>query len=294
MKPLKDSTLIICGIVRNAEIGLKKNIPVINALCNQSKDYKIVVYEKDSMYGTKEIFKKWAFERERDKIHVLLNDGVMASNAIPTYSSVSCNPFFSRKRIEKMANLRNQYTAYIREMQWEADYILVVDLDVDQLFLNGILSSFSSSIEWDAITAFGYSLSPLLKKRYHDTFALVEYGKEEEPQTEEKIVKTARKYGQLKYTDTPVRVFSAFGGLAIYRYEAFKDLDYQLIQNHDKRVEVYCEHYSIYRQMKKNGYDRVFINPSMYLKYQSISLSVIFGSVKKNIIFAIQKIMRKY
>lgn len=49
MKPLKESTLIICSIVRNAANGLKRNIPVINSLCKYAKSYKIIIFENNSL-----------------------------------------------------------------------------------------------------------------------------------------------------------------------------------------------------------------------------------------------------
>ncbi|MDR1897685.1 MAG: glycosyltransferase family 2 protein [Prevotellaceae bacterium] len=187
MKLLQDSTIIVCSIVRNAGKGLKKNIPIIDALCDKAKDYKIVIYENDSTDNTKKILKKWSNHRGADKIHLLLNDNVMNGKTIPSYGSVTCNPFFSKKRIERMVYCRNQYLSYLRKKNWNADYIIVVDLDVKALYLNGILSSFNSDFEWDAITAYGYSRSPSLQRRYHDTYALIELGKETESQTELKI-----------------------------------------------------------------------------------------------------------
>jgi hypothetical protein len=291
MKQLSQSFIIVCGIVRDAEKGLKKNIPIINSLCDRAKDYRIVIYENDSKDHTKQLLKQWKADRDSDKIHILLNEGVIFGNTIPSSKDVSCNPFFSRTRIEKMVFFRNQYIHYLRKMNWQGDYVIVVDLDVNRLFLDGILSSFSLSVEWDAITANGYSLSPYLRKRYHDAYALVEYGKENEPQTEKKIRQIAFKYGKIQYKDTPIRVFSAFGGLSIYRYEAIKNIDYQLMFNNDSRVEVYCEHYSICFQMKRMGYDKVYINPNMRLKYQSITLNLIFKTIKRNTEFVCYKLI---
>jgi hypothetical protein len=279
MKPLNESTIIICGIVRNAENGLKRNIPVIDALCDQAKEYKIVVYENDSKDNTKQILRKWAVDRGENNVHILLNDNVISGKTIPSHKSTLCNPFFSRQRIEKMVFLRNQYLTYISEKDWKADYMIVVDLDVGQLFLNGILSSFALDFEWDAVTAYGYSFSPLLKRRFHDTYPLVELG-EDNPQTEEKIKTNLYKYGKLKYMDKPIRVYSAFGGLAIYRYDAFKGINYCLMPNNDSKVEMCCEHYSIFYQMHQKGYTNVFVNPKMYLRYENITFRYILNSIK--------------
>jgi hypothetical protein len=102
------------------------------------------------------------------------------------------------------------------------------------------------------------------------------------------------KYGKLQYADNPIRVFSAFGGLAIYQYEAIRDINYQLIFNNDNRVEVYCEHCSIYYQMQKNGYERVFINPNMYLHYQAVTFNIVFNTLKRKIRFIISKFIKQY
>lgn len=282
MKQLSDSVIIICGIVRDAEKGLIRNIPVINKLCSLAKDYRIIVYENDSKDRTKKILANWS-KKYPEKIHVSLNT-TGASKATPSTTSVQgVNPFFSRKRIEKMAYLRNKYMQYIDDNNWISDYLIVVDLDVSQLYLSAILTSFKSNIDWDAVCAFGYSISPKLRRRFHDTYALTLYGTELEPQTETKIIKNASLLIRLLHQHKWLRVASAFGGFAIYKFEAIKGLRYIVINNNDPKVEVKCEHYSIYKQMKERGFDKFYINPDMTLKYQSLTLKIIFRSLYRKL-----------
>lgn len=245
MKPLKESTLIICSIVRNAANGLKRNIPVINALCKYAKGYKIIIFENNSLDKTKAILKEWQYEIGQQNFYLSMYD-VKNSNVIPSEKEVNVNPFFCKERISRMVELRNQYMDYIATQKLEADYLIIVDLDVSRLFLGGILSSFKLAEDWDAITANGYSLSPSFCRRYHDTYALTEWGKENIPQDERQIVKNANRYGRLRKNDKLVRVFSAYGGLAIYRFESIKGIRYQLLPNNDSRVEMKCEHFSIF------------------------------------------------
>lgn len=274
-----DRTIIICGIVRNAERGLKRNIPEIKRLCQMSKGYKVFVYENDSTDMTKKLLKEW-HDSDPANVFVSLND-TSAQPTIPSVSDVpSINPFYSQKRIDKMAKLRNAYMQFVDDMGWSADYFVVVDLDVARISADNIMSSFVRE-DWDAVTAFGYSTSPKLKRRYHDTYALTELGDEENPQTEEKIIKNSKKYANLNNDSPWVRVFSAFGGLAIYRFESIKGVRYEALKNNDPRVQVKCEHYSIYYQMKRRGFDRVYINPSMSLKYQELSLKIMYNSLKR-------------
>ncbi len=274
--------VIICGIVRDAEKGLKRNIPVINSLVRQFYDYKVVVFENDSVDKTKEVLLNW--QKDAPEHFYIFTENKNEMKTIPDSKTVSCNPFFSKKRISKMVALRNQYLDFIKSNHWESDYLVIVDLDVASLKLESILSSFNSDIEWDAVTAFGYSLSPKLRKRYHDTYALTEFEDENNPQTEYKIKMLADKYGKLMNKKMWIRVASAFGGLAIYRFEAIKGLRYLLLDNDDPRVQVRCEHFSLYQQMKEKGYDRVFINPEMVLKYQNLTLKIIFNSLKRKFV----------
>ena len=278
---LNKTTIVVCGIIRNAEKGLQRNIPVICQFLSLFKDYRVFIYENDSKDQTKLFLQEW-HQTDPQRIHISVND-YNTPKCIPSESPKGVNPFFSRKRIEKMTLLRNKYMEYIDKQGWKADYLMVVDMDVAHLFLDGILSSFLTERKWDAVTAFGYSTSPQLRRRYHDGYALTLWDDKGLPQTEEAIIKSSYALGNMKSDDEWVRIASGFGGLTIYRFEAIKGLRYQVIDNADPRVEVKCEHFSIYDQMIQHGYDRIYINPAMKLKYQNLNLNIIFHSVTRRI-----------
>lgn len=283
MKPLTDSFVVVCGVVRDAAKGLRKNIPIMQQFCSQCRDYRVVVFENDSKDKSKELLLAWQ-ATDRDRIAIFCEDRQCGS-ATPTAKEVLCNPAFSSYRIGRMAKLRNQYMEYVWKQNWDADYLIVVDLDVCGIELEGIKSSFETEQGWDAVTAFGYSnASPRLKPRYYDTYALVPFGMEIVPQTTEQIVSRAYELGKIKRADPWIRVFSAFGGLAIYRYEAIKGLLYQVIKNDDAAVEVRCEHFSIYKQMMERGYTYFYINPKMRIQYQKITLKVLLRVFKRRIL----------
>lgn len=284
MKRISDSTLIICSIVRNAEKGLRRNIPIINSLCRKFNDFTIVIYENDSIDNTKQILHAWQ-QSMPQKIHVISED-TDSSKTIPTSEEVSgVNPFFSRKRIAKMANLRNKYLTYLEENSLKSDFIMVVDLDVASLCLDGILDSFEKSDRWDIVTAYGYSTGPNLRRRYHDTYALTKLNTSDRPQTESDIITNASEMARIcKSSSNLIPVDSAFGGLAIYKFKAIQGLRYQVEPNNDSRVEVHCEHFSLNRQAAKKGFNRIFINPLMILKYQKITLRFILEKLSQKIL----------
>lgn len=282
MKPINESSIIVCSIVRNAENGLKKNIPVIKKLCQYFKDYRIIIYENDSTDATKSLLQSW-MDEDPNHVIALLNE-TDSSSTIPNAQSIKANPFFCNKRIAKMAAIRNHYLDYIEEENLEADYLMVVDLDVAKLFLEGILTCFSQNVpEWDAVTAFGYSTSPSFRRRYHDSYALVEYGNENAPQTEKSIHDAASSFIKKLQTSQWTGVYSAFGGLAIYRFDKIKGLRYKVIPNDDARVEVRCEHFSLHQQMAEKGDCRIYVNPQMKLKYQNVTLALIYKTIKRKL-----------
>lgn len=280
MKPLNETSLIICGIVRDAESGLRHNIPVIDTLCRQVNDYHIYIYENDSHDRTKVLLSRWR-QSAPANIHISLND-TDASPTTPGVGEVTGDPTNSRRRIAKMAALRNRYMEYIDSQDWKADYIVVVDMDVAQLFIDGIVGTLLSDIAWDAVTANGYSMTRPFIRRYDDTYALTLWG-DGSPQTKAKMKKAGYALGRLKASDPWMRIASGFGGLAIYRYEAMKGLRYYADDNADPVVEVKCEHYSIYRQMTARGYDKFYLNPAMKLKYRSLSLRMVCDSIKRRV-----------
>ena len=279
LKKLSESAIIVCGITRNCGKNLEKNIRTINQLCDFAKNYHVVIYENDSVDNTKQILTNWA--NERKNIHVSLN--TFNKITIPEKCS-SVNPFFSVHRIERMASYRNSYLEYIEKENLEGDYIIMVDLDVNKIYIDGVLNSFAVCYDWDAITANGISrsFSSKLRKRYYDTYALIECGQENIPQTEKSITDAKRQWSFLKPGMPLIRVVSAFGGLSIYKREAIRNCRYGVLLNDNERIESRTEHLFFYHQMKANGYDKIYINPAMYVSYHSMSM-VIMEIIRKRL-----------
>jgi len=273
---LSQSKIIICSIVRDCGKCLSHNIHVINELCDLANDYQVIIFENDSKDNTKSILKTWA--QERKNIYVNIKD-LNVGNTIPNQKNSSVNPFYSKIRIDKMAMYRNQYMEYIDSMNITGDFLIVVDLDVVNIELAGIIDSFGLKREWDAISANGISTSPRLTRRYHDTYALVEVGFQNIPQTEENIKRSQYRFSFIKKGLPLFKVFSAYGGLVIYRFESVKGLRYSVLSNNDKRVEVRCEHFGFHYQMQQRGFDNIFINPNMEIKYQKFSITLVYKTI---------------
>jgi len=279
MVDLSDKSVVICSIVRDAARQLERNIPVIEELCEPFSWSRVVVYENDSIDRTVEVLERW---KQRNPSVCVITEK-LSIRTVPTGSEVSSNPYFSFWRIEKMARYRNRYLDYIESQGWDPDYLVVVDLDVNRIYKKGVLASFTEEYDWDVVTAFGYSLSPHLTLRYHDAYALVELGKESCPQTEDSIVASSYAYASLRGRSGWKRVYSAFGGLAVYKYKRLRGIRYCALPNADPRVEARSEHFGLLKQMHDRGETRVYLNPQMLLHYQKLTLKVAFHSFTRRL-----------
>ncbi|MCQ2095118.1 MAG: hypothetical protein MJY59_00030 [Bacteroidaceae bacterium] len=266
-KDTADKTVVVCGMVRDCGGELARNIPAIKAVVSCFQDYRIAVLENNSIDDTKDVLRRWAASDR--KVHVSVNDfdETKYGEIEVDYSSA---PHFRLAKIQKYVDYRNRLFDLVDSMDFEHDYLIVVDLDVARIDAEGVMTSFGYAGEWDAITANGYSHSVLLRRRYHDTYPLCEYGRESLPQRIDELYDYRSMFAPLRKGMPFVRVFSAYGGLAIYRRQAVKGLRYKAIANSGEGIQTRCEHFSICLQMAENGYDKVFINPNMEILYQRI------------------------
>lgn len=271
IKRASSLNLAICSIVRDCERNLKKNILVMDKIRSYFNSSVVILFENDSVDKTREVLMAWS-ERDKDVyVETQQNEGI----TIPFKDVGSVNKYYSEFRISKMASFRNKYLDQLDKLDFKPDYVIIVDLDVARIYFDGVMKSFAISDYWDVVCANGTSLSPKLRRRYYDAYALVELGKEEIPQTEEMIRENSLKWSFMKEGQPLIPVYSAFGGLAIYRYDAIKSIRYRVSINHDKRVQVRTEHFNIYKDIRAKGYNRIYINPGLRIKCQSINLPLI-------------------
>ena len=261
---LKKMRLAVCGLARNCASKLPATIRFIETLSTYFESTTIVVVENGSRDKTRAILNNWA--DSCSSLHIIDGKVPGEENA----SDTNANPYYSVKRVSRLAALRNQYLDFLKAQAVEPDFVLVLDFDVDRISLEGVLDSFTREADWDVATAYGYSLSPTLLERYHDTYALVPLGEENILQLETGLKAIQRNWKQDIASSELVRVYSAFGGLAIYKYKQIIDLRYTVCPNGDERVEARCEHFSIANELQNNGYQRIVINPKMHLRFQTI------------------------
>jgi hypothetical protein len=86
-----------------------------------------------------------------------------------------------------------------------------------------------------------------------------------------------------------VLVDSAYGGMAIYKWSSIKGIYYSCLLNDDQRVQCKSEHVGLHQKMIENGHGKIFINPSMVVKYRSISFKFLYMKLKERILGIINR-----
>lgn len=277
---VKNRTIVVFGMVRDCGASLKKNIKTIESIANHFYDYRVAILENNSRDDTKQVLNDW--KNSNNKVYISLNDFDERK-----YKEIKSDDqyykYFQLSKLQKYYDYRNLMMDFLESIPFNADYSMLVDLDVERIDVKGVLTSFGSDIEWDAVTANGYSYSTNFKRRYHDTFALCEYGLETQKQTLQMVRDYREVFSFLKKNMPFIRVYSSYGGIAIYKSKAIKGLRYAPVFNEYGGVQVRCEHFSLFKAMAERGYNKVFINPNMEVFYQKVTLGLIIKKIKETI-----------
>jgi hypothetical protein len=211
--PLQDKVLI-CGIGKNVESAVPNTIASITALGAHFSDYRVVIYENNSKDKTKKRFQAWA--KDNPKV-IFFSEKLKKS---PTLD-----------RTEKIARARNKVLDEIMKVAYEDyKYVIWVDLDfLDPWDVEHIVETIANpEQEWDAVFANGS----------YDLFA---FRDEEFPIGSELIGTDYWGYTSrlcIKLQDHWKKVYSAFGGLGIYKRESLKGSRYSGVVTQDLENQV--------------------------------------------------------
>lgn len=243
-----DNSVVICMLARDCEYALKRNLRKIDNLKRYFRKASIIVVENDSKDKTKEILLNWKHDDE--DIHLIMED--TNSITFPKRDSRSNKlPGASAFRIEKMAMFRNRYMTYIHNNLKDIDYMIVIDIDIDDFDEKQIVKSIKNAPnDWNALFANGRRYYHFLDKKigmlYYDGFAFVPYKNNVLDLTYKETFILPWKMSKNLKSSKYVPCISAFGGIGIYKYENLKNIYYSVSKNTRSEImEVICEHISI-------------------------------------------------
>ncbi|BDC34788.1 hypothetical protein Noda2021_07460 [Candidatus Dependentiae bacterium Noda2021] len=219
--PKKEKVLIL-GVGKNIAHCLTTMIAKIETLGNCFSDYRVFIYENNSTDATADILEQWTLNNAKvtviseyvsgDELHKRTQGHALRDQA-------PC-------RMELIAYARNQVLMQAMDSAYD-DYSLVVMTDLD--FQRGwqvddIIASLNVTDQWDGIAANG-----LNGDHYHyDRYA---FRDDQFPLGPELI---GEEFWRIRLEQpiyflpgTPLRkVYSAFGGVAIYKRESLRDCYY--------------------------------------------------------------------
>jgi len=208
-------------------------------------DHRAVVYENDSRDDTVGLLERHATENERFQL-------ISESLGRPAWGATR-----SPERMAHMAAARNRLLAHVLEHDADRDYVIVLDLDLPRGFsYDGFATCFGYE-GWDWMGSNG-----ILGPRYagdekgsffYDAWAFRWPG--------DSVARPFEEVNALSFHRgaPPVPVDSCFGGMAIYRMEAFRSG-----ARYSGRD---CEHVGFHAALRERGFGKGYLNPSLISLY---------------------------
>lgn len=208
-----ENRLLICGVCRNVSGAIDNTIKSIEDLGSHFSDYTVIIYENNSSDDTAEKLTSWA--KTNPKV-VLLHE---------TLSTKKLN----LSRTTRIAKARNKVLAEARKKKYSSyKYLVMADLDFRHHWpTQEITQSINQAFDWDCISANGITESGM----YYDRFA---YRSREFPFGPELLdgdfwadlgPNDQGTWFTLTQNGWP-QVYSAFGGLAIYKTATITQFTY--------------------------------------------------------------------
>ena len=242
---MANSSVVFCGLCRDVRQFLPRTAARIERLGEMFQEYRVILYENDSVDATPEFLSDWKSSNPRV-------DLMIESEGRPRYPRNR-----SLERAAWMAHCRNRLRERILKSNADADYVIMFDSDlIGGWSYTGIANSFGHQ-NWDFIGSYGV-LRRAGKKHgqfpylHFDTWAF-------RPMRGTEARKLVNHNHLVMRRGEPLLpVESCFGGLGVYRKECFRVAEY----GGDD-----CEHVVFHNRLSRAGFDRLFMNPSQIVLY---------------------------
>jgi len=269
-KFMSQQSVLICGLAQNCAGRLPGMLFQLEALGNLFGKYNVVVVENDSTDETAVILEDWV---DRNPNVSITRFTYLKSPPQPTLHSRYSPAWFSADRIQRICFARNIYLDQVSAYQ--TDFVIVVDMDLLGISLDGISSSFSTPERWQAVASNGlrYTLrSPFRQSVYWDTYAYEpEIGFSGGAQSIAEVRKSQVALERQMRAGNWCSTRSAFGGLCVYRANLLKEVEYLVLSNENREIPWLCEHVGLHRAIREREPSfRVHINSAQSVTYETL------------------------
>lgn len=262
---LSKSSINIISLVRNIDLLLMKNIPSILSFFNTYTDkVNHIFYENDSIDKTKKILEQYK-NVYPNNIHVISKD----------FGREQFGSIKSTDRLKALSEYRNEAKEYSKQLN--SDFTIVLDMDFDDINLDGLLNSFGWIATENSISGVAGNSYFLRSGLYADDperYNLLNYDSwafrhnwwtdlHNSPPAPQNTLDAMAWFGfWIPPTGSyPITVNSAFGGSAIYRSNIYLEGKYDYLD-----CEHVCFHYSLFNN--KNIDFRLVLNPSQQMLFK--------------------------
>lgn len=218
--------VILCGVCRDVATRLPYTIKIMEQIGDLFENYRIIVYENNSVDQTPAILSKWAHENPKVIVQSEHCDHSFLSSVV-----INIKEDHQFYRPEEIARARNIVLdrAMSQEYQ-EFQYIIWMDMDFKiPPAMKGIIEVFESDREWDAVLAYGIDPGRFYWDWYAFRDAVYPIGSE--------LLGNSwwymKKNFELSHTSDWHPVYSAFGGCGIYKKSSIVDCRYSAVVTED-------------------------------------------------------------
>ena len=268
------SEVLIAGTARNVERFIRSDIDCLRKSFSDFKKIHFLIIESDSSDATLKILAQLKLENKTF-------DYIALGNLSSTLPKRTQRIAFCRNKVIDVLLSNSQYS--------QVNYVAVADLDSvnAKLTREGVRSCWDLEVDWGGVTA-------NQTDEYYDIWALRhDYWNADDCWVQRKELErlTSTLFAEnlsilskkihISSITPPIEVHSAFGGLAIYKRDAFVSSRYIGLREDGSEI---CEHVPFHQQMRENGF-KLFINPKMLN-----STSVVSGLISTICIKGIRKL----
>jgi hypothetical protein len=225
-----NSKVLICSVVKNCVGKISPNIKLAIQTGKLFDSYKIIIYENNSNDGTKEVLSQYSYNKNKYKNIYIISETIdyetiKKNSKIWSYKEVTGSDHPCR--IEQICNARNKLIDEINKAEYNYyDYVIWIDFDSNGWSLEGIVDSFNKKNYWDIVYANGIEKN----KTYYDVYALRGLNTYLGPE-----IIGEKFWNNIKYVvlngKQLIPVYSAFGGIGIFKKKIFKKYRYNFIIN---------------------------------------------------------------
>jgi hypothetical protein len=244
---MRELSTVICGLCRDVRHFLPRMAARIERLGAMFRDYRVVLYENDSVDPTREFLLDWQAANPRVEV-------ISEELGAPSYPQAR-----SLDRAAWMAQCRNRYRTHVVSRYEEMDCAMVADMDLAGGWsFDGIAHTFGDE-GWDFVGSYGleHRLDPHPEGPYSHVDRWAFRPARDVPAIE--LALRTEPHGLRGQSLLPVE--SCFGGLGVYRMACFQAAEYGGAD---------CEHVVFHDRLRRAGLGRQFLNPSQIVLYTPV------------------------